>query len=177
MKLYAPDPQDTFLQDFERTEHSDSLHAIFGRALIIATRFDAMCMTASLHKEFKGKIFIAMSSEDLAILLKNISEKYQTLADGIKKLDLPMPAHEVLTEARKARNSIAHDLAKGMTGCLDNRINEISFVQEVSELVTRVAYGDLVISHLISSLNKESSLKGKSLFSYVDRIVQWVVEK
>ncbi|SUA58512.1 Uncharacterised protein [Oligella ureolytica] len=170
-------PLDTFLQDFERTEHSDSLHAIFGRALIIATRFDAMCVVASLHKELKVKSVDAKSSEDLMILIKSISKKYQTLAESIKKLDLPDSVHEVLSEARKARNSIVHDLAKGMTGCLDNSINEISFVQQVSELVTKVAYGDLVISYVISSLNKEPSLKGNSLLSYVDNIVQWVVEK
>ena len=35
------------MMDFERTENSDELHGIFGRALIIATRFDSMCVAAA----------------------------------------------------------------------------------------------------------------------------------
>ena len=44
---------DIFLDDFERTEHSDALHGMLGRALIVATRFDAMCKAAALQVEFR----------------------------------------------------------------------------------------------------------------------------
>ena len=59
----------------------------------------------------------------------------------------------------------------------DSKINEEYFVQHVSELVEKIAYGDLAISHTISGLNKEPSLTVNSLRSYVDRIIKWVVEK
>lgn len=165
-----------FLHDFDRSEHSDSLQAILGRALIIATRFDAMCLAAANHKEIKETTHSVTDSEDLTILLENITVRYQSLANSIGKLDLPKPLTDVFKEARKARNSIAHDLAKGMTGGLDNRINENLFVQQVSELVTILAYGDFCICKIISFLNQEPFLV-KDLFSYKDQIVQWVIEK
>ncbi len=168
---------DIFFHDFERTEHSDSLHAILGRALIVATRFDAMCVAASRHKEFNELSIDANSNEDISKLLNKIANKNQTLHASIKRLNLQEPLSEVLAAARRARNSVAHDLAKGMTGCLDSKINEEYFVQHVSELVEKIAYGDLAISHTISGLNKEPSLTVNSLRSYVDRIIKWVVEK
>ncbi|MCP4458518.1 MAG: hypothetical protein GY816_10925 [Cytophagales bacterium] len=87
---------DIFFHDFERTEHSDSLHAILGRALIVATRFDAMCVAASRHKEFNELSIDANSNEDISKLLNKIANKNQTLHASIKRLNLQEPLSEVL---------------------------------------------------------------------------------
>ena len=34
---------DIFIDDFEITENTEELHAILGRSIIIATRFDNLC--------------------------------------------------------------------------------------------------------------------------------------
>lgn len=83
----------------------------------------------------------------------------------------------VLHDANDARNSVAHDLAKGLVGCLDIKVDEATFIREVFELMFDLAYGDIVISHTICALNGDPPLVGELASSYVDRVIRWVVEK
>ncbi|MFX4839118.1 hypothetical protein ABTB79_19900, partial [Acinetobacter baumannii] len=45
-----------FFDDFERTENSDYLHGVFGRCLVIATRFDSMCVRLSQAIKLKEEV-------------------------------------------------------------------------------------------------------------------------
>ena len=168
---------DIFIDDFERTENSDALHAILGRALIIATRFDAMCKAAALHVNFRKGAFPLTNDEDRSMLLTKIAEKYRSLNSSIKALELPKDISVLLYNANAARNAVAHDLTKCLTGCLDTKIDEASLIQEASELMFDLAYGDVVISHTISMLNGETSLSVEVVSNYVERVIRWVVEK
>lgn len=168
---------DIFFDDFERTENTDELHAILGRALIVATKFDSNCKTAALHIQL---IDSASSREinDLSLLLERLVEKYknQTLSSSIKALKLP-EASVLLADAKDARNAVAHDLAKGLAGCLDTKLNEEVFVNEVAELMFDIAHGDIVISQILGTLNDEPSLRPEFIETYVQKVVQWVVER
>lgn len=165
-----------FLDDFERTEHSDALHAIVGRALIIATRFDASCKAAALHNELRKGV-LNLREQDRCDLLNGVAEKYRSLKSSITALKLPKEVSVVLHDANDARNYVAHDLAKGTVGCFDIKVDEASFIREVSELMFDLAYGDVVISHTICALNGDPSPLGELTSSYVDRVIRWVVEK
>lgn len=166
-----------FIDDFERTEHSDALHAIVGRALIIATKFDASCKAAALHNEIRTGVLNLQIEQDRSNLLDGVAEKYRSLKSSITALKLPKEVSVILHDANDARNSVAHDLAKGMVGCLDIKVDEASFIREVSELMFDLAYGDVVISHTICALNGDPSPVGEFASSYVDRVIRWVVEK
>lgn len=168
---------DIFLHDFDRTENSDALQAIVGRALIIATRFDASCKAAALHIEFRKGSLNFTGEQDRSQLLNEIAEKHRSLSSSIKALKLPNDVTELLYRANEARNAVAHDLSKGMTGCLDIKVDEASFIREVSELMFDIAYGDAIISHTIHTLNGDPSPVDESVSSYVERVTQWVVEK
>jgi hypothetical protein len=166
-----------FLDDFERTENTDELHAILGRALVVATKFDSNCKSAALQIQL---IEFASSGQinDLSLLLERLAEKYQgqTLSSSIKALKL-REASVLLVDAKDARNAVAHDLAKGLTGCLDTRLNEEAFVKEVADLMFDIAHGDITISHILSALNDETPLRPEFIETYVQRVVQWVVER
>ena len=168
---------DIFIDDFERTENSDALHAILGRALIVATRFDAMCKAAALHVGFRRGAFHLTDDENRSMLLTKIAEKYRSLNSSIKTLKLPKEVSVILYDANAARNAVAHDLTKGLTGCLDIKIDQASLIQEVSELMFDLAYGDVVISHTISMLNGDISPNVEVVSNYVERVIRWVVEK
>jgi hypothetical protein len=168
---------DILINDFERTENSDALHAILGRALIVATRFDALCKAAALQVEFWKDAPILADDESRSILLTKIAEKHRSLNSSINTLEIPKDISVLLYDANVARNAVAHDLAKGLTGCLDTRMDEASFIQEVSELIFDLAYGDVVISHTIGVLNGETPPKSELLSSYVERVTRWVVER
>lgn len=166
-----------FFDDFERTENTDELHAILGRALVVATKFDSNCKTAALHIQL---IESASSGEinDLSLLLERLVEKYgnQTLSSSIRALK-PQEALVLLVDAKDARNAVAHDVAKGLAGCLDTKLNEEVFVKEVAELMFDIAHGDIVISQILSALNDEPPLGPEFAETYVRRVVQWVVER
>ncbi|MRJ43238.1 MULTISPECIES: hypothetical protein [Idiomarina] len=170
---------DIFITDFERTDNTDELHAILGRALIIATRFDSMCEAAAIGLELKKDALSTsrMTEPQYNDYLQKLSSEYRTLNGNIKSIGLPDDISVVLHDARKARNTVAHDLSKGLEGCLDTKIDELDFIRQVSELVMDIAYGDIAISYTLSLFNGDPCPNLQYISSYKDRIVQWVVER
>jgi hypothetical protein len=164
-----------FIDDFERTEHSDALHGVLGRALVIATRFDAMCKAAALQIEFVGAADLG-DEKGRSLLIDRIAEKHRTLNSSLKALGLPKDVSILLHDANRARNAVAHDLAKGLTGCLDTKI-DVSLIKEVSELMFDIAYGDVVICQLIGELNGEPSPRAEIVSTYVERVIRWVADE
>ena len=170
---------DTFIDDFERTENSDDIQSIVGRALIIATRFDSMCEAAAIPIDIKKEAVSksVMADGEFDAYASKIATKYRTLKTNIESIDLPSDISVILHDARVARNSVAHDLAKGLTGCMDKKIDEDRLTREISELITDIAYGDIAISLTISMFNHEPLPNEKFIASYKDKIVNWVVER
>lgn len=111
------------------------------------------------------------------MLFNKIADRHRSLNSSIKALELPKDVSVLLYDANAARNSVAHDLAKGLTGCLDLKVDEASLIQEVSELMFDLAYGDVVISRTISMLNGEPWPRPDIVSSHVERVIKWVVEK
>ena len=168
-----------FITDFERTENTDELHAVFGRALIIATRFDSMCQAAAIAFEIKTGFVenVVIGEAEYEEYASKIAEKYRTLNQSIKYIGLPDDISVVLHDARKARNVVVHELTKGLIGCLDSDVKEEKLLQQVFELATDIAYGDLAISLTISAFNDSPVPKNDFISSYKDKIVDWVVER
>ncbi len=170
---------DIFITDFERTENTDELHAVLGRALIIATRFDAMCEGAAIAFEMKTGLAeqVASGEADYEEYVSKIAENYRNLNKNIESLSFVGDITVVLHDARKARNRVAHELAKGLTGCLDTKVKEDDLLQEVADVIMDIAYGDIAIALTISAFNGDSVPTKQSMASYKDSIVRWVTER
>jgi len=181
-----------FIEDFERTENSDSLHGVIGRSLIIATRFDSMCISLSKLLDIRsmviskaigsklveqGAVEERITDENFDTLINQVTSKYHSLGASIKSFQLPGEASTILHDARKARNEIAHSLTKGLEGCIDSKVNEEYFINEISRLVKIITDGDIIISSLMSVVNKEPILNESSLSKYRNRVLNWVVEE
>lgn len=165
-----------FSESFERTENSDEIFSILGRALVIATRFDSMCKGLARAIDFKNSR-IEFSDSDFDSLVKKTLESSSNLSKSIKKLGFSDGFSVILHDARKARNAVAHDLAVGLEGCIDTKIDEEIFLREVWEHVFDLAYGDALISVLIHKFNGENSIRSEVISTYRDKIVSWVIEK
>lgn len=170
---------DMFIVDFERTENSDELHGIFGRALIVATRFDSMCEAAATMIGIEGVLIKRATCGEVEYekLVSQIITKHVTLDGNIKKLGLSSDVLDILHSARKSRNCIAHELTRGLYGCLDIKSNYKSLIDEVSKLVGDIACGDVAISMVMSLLNGEQLPTTKFAKEYKDKIIKWVVER
>lgn len=167
-----------FIEDFERTENSDEIFGVIGRALVIATRFDSMCKTLARAIDLKcPAYFRGISDSDFDSLVEKTMRKSSTIDKSIKNLGLPDDIALILHDARKARNAVAHDLAAGLEGCVDTKIDERKLLSEVSEYMFDLVHGEVLISILIHKFNGEVPIRKDFMTVYKDKVVNWVIEK
>lgn len=166
---------DIFIENFERTEHSDYIHGVIGRSLIIATRFDSMCVSLSLAVEFKSVITSSEIGQDFDEVVSKVVSKYRTLNNSIQSFKQPEEISSILHSARYARNEIAHSLTKGLEGCIDLKVNDKDFTDEISNLIEKISDGDFIISSLLTLFNKDPFPNPGLLSSYRGNIINWVV--
>ncbi len=164
-----------YLDDFEFSENTESLHAVIGRALIIATRFDNLCDHTFKFIKVKSSLIVCMD-DDFSEYVEKLLSKFSSLNNNINAIPVEQDIKDILHDARKARNEIAHSLTIGLTGCLDSDSIEASLIENISSLINRVSIGDYYISMILSILNKEPLLQCSEA-AYKKRIVEWVVEK
>lgn len=164
---------DIFIDDFENTENTEELHAILGRSLIVATRFDKLCDHTAKFIDIKKSFAFLSDAAEFDDYVNILFKKFSTLNDNIRSLPLGQPEKDILHNARIARNEIAHSLTIGLTGCLDAKIDEHNFKAQVSDLVSKVAKGDYLISALLSILNKNPLPTYTDSF-YIQKILGWV---
>ena len=166
-----------FIEDFERTENSDYLHGVLGRCLIVATRFDSMCTGLSMALEIRsGAVYLLNSDEDFNQFVTKVESKYRTLNSSIQSFSLPTELSETLHQARKSRNEVAHTLTKGMEGCVDTKISNGDFINDVRGYIGDIVDGDIIVSLLMSKFNNEPVLNMQSLDGYKNKVINWVVE-
>ncbi|QEK37487.1 MULTISPECIES: hypothetical protein [Acinetobacter] len=182
-----------FFEDFEKTENSDYLHGVFGRCLVIATRFDSMCVRMSKAIKIKEEVilriiekqFNELDTENEIKKLRNEAEfnqlvektlsKYLTLDKSIRTLGLPEQLSAILHEARKSRNEIAHSLTRDLEGCIDTKIDNTILIKKIEKLIENIVEGDIIISILISIFNEDPILNSQNLSQYKDKIIDWVI--
>ncbi len=182
-----------FFDDFERTENSDYLHGVFGRCLVIATRFDSMCVRLSQAIELKEEVKLRTlekylvkldteneikairTDEDFDLLIKQITSRYLSLDKSIQNLGLPEQLSTKLHKARKSRNEIAHSLTKDLEGCLDIKIDNSILIEKIVKLIGDIIDGDIIISTLTSIFNNKPILNSKILNQYKEKIIDWVI--
>lgn len=165
--------------DFERTENSDKLHGVLGRALIIATRFDSMCVAAADTANTKMNQTIKHMLDEAEyekFVLKTI-KKHTSLGNSIVALGLPADVSDILHSARLARNHIAHNLTIGLTGCLDTKIAYKALIKDISKLIEEITNGDIVISTLISLRNNDPLPIAQFINTYKEKTINWVVDR
>jgi hypothetical protein len=169
---------DIFINDFERTENSDYIHGVIGRCLIVATRFDSMCVILSLAIEVKMPITISkINDEYFNEVVNEVVSKYRSLNNSIQSLKQPEEISLILYSARDARNEIAHSLTKGLEGCLDLKINNKDYIDEISRLIDKISDGDLIISSLLTLFNSYPSPNPEFLSRYKVNVLNWVIEQ
>lgn len=167
-----------FIHNFERTKNSDEIFGVIGRALVIATRFDSMCKNLSRSVDLKlPSLLRGISDNEFESLVERTLKKSSTLDKSINNLRMPDDIYKILHNARKARNAVAHDLTVGMEGCLDCKLDESRFLQEVSGYIFDLARGQVLISIMTNEFNGEASLQPSLIQIYKDNIVNWVIEK
>ena len=166
---------------FERTQFSDEIFAILGRALTVATRFDSTCKNMSRLPLYKTSLITkyALSNNEYNEMIQKISNKYNNLNRAIKSLKLNEDIETVLNDARESRNELIHEATLVATSGFDymNSNALAEFLNYIENLVLKIIKGDTIISTIISTYNKEEVSDYQFSRKYEKKYINWVMER
>ena len=167
--------------NFERSEFSDEVFSVFGRALTVATRFDASTKTLARLPLFKMAAVTrnSISDDEYNQLIQAISKNYSNLNRAIESLKLNEDISDLLTHARDSRNELVHESTLGFIGGFDKFTQQelLHILEHVNELVLNVTKGEVLISTIISIQNDEPISKYHFSDDYQSKYVNWVMER
>jgi hypothetical protein len=155
--------------------------SVLGRALFTAQQLEMNCraIVGFLHMRDQAIIQGPSAIEDPKfqewmdqLWKKTLGQHIKTLCKTYSFSDEISPIFE---DARKARNTIAHEIAMGVIDRLDSGGLDEQIV-EIKDLVRKIAAADKIAAAVIHILNKDPLTTTDFFGSYEDKIVAWVTE-
>ena len=171
---------DIFFDNLERTEWTDRHFAAIGRALALASRFDKGCSALARLLGLKyGGVGSPSTDEfqDLADTLRR-RQLHQHVASIAKFLGSDASVLNTLNEARKARNTVAHELSLGVEQWLSRLHLHLPehLLEALPGIVRPLAEGDRLVSILLSLFTHEPLPTERFLEQYPEALVKWVCD-
>ena len=175
-----PSAPKIFIDDFERSEFSDSIQAMIGRSLILATRFDSKCIELRRAVNIEEAIHFSEESalEKMPEFVEQLYKNDMNLFNTIKSFKLEGDNIKILTKARIARNGVAHKLCKDLLGCIETNmlVSSDFIIEEITRLSKDIIEGEALISLIMSNFLNEPVLRFEFLELDKKRLLEWVVE-
>ncbi|WP_143691376.1 hypothetical protein [Wohlfahrtiimonas larvae] len=169
------------MNDFERTENSDYIHGVIGRALIIATRFEISCRSYEEIPKVKAYHMASLLDNDpkkFENLIVQMMKKFQSLNTSITNIKgLNGDLTDILHDARESRNYIAHSLTIGLDRCFDLTMPNNIFIDELKEHINKIIDADILISLLIVGSNKDDIPTLDSIAKYKASTMDWIFDE
>jgi hypothetical protein len=166
----------------ERTEFSDELYGVIGRALAFATSFEMNCKAVQAVlgiKELRASGQGEQAIEDLCVAIENkaLRRRIDNIIKEVNKKgtavgDLLEWLRPKLEAARIARNEIAHDVTKGIEQRAEDAGRRAEIIEDVGVLVRTIAEADFWVYNLCQALTNEPTYGG----DYCEDAVKWVCE-
>lgn len=162
-----------FMTDFRRSENSDSFYSALGRALVVATRFEASARALSTLLGIQASPGVLDSPQEVEQLLEQVRKRQ--LGGNLRALGFT-DADTDMESAREARNAIAHEAALGLDRCLDAlTVPQVASLRTwLGQLAKTVAVGDCIVCTLLSALTHEPGLPAALQQRYLAAIADWV---
>ncbi len=179
-----------FFNTAERTEYSDELYAVVGRALTFATHYDNKCKALANAMDIRENRDLMENPEKFQSMLRKWSRRQlkggidrinSKLLGGLQNGDMSGDIIEAfentivkfLNEGREARNFIAHELSLGLSEQTESEEFRQKLVETTKAQVGKVAKADFYISVLIEK-DIIKTVVSPSEEDYVERVVKWV---
>lgn len=178
----------------ERTEFSDELYAVIGRALCVATHYEANLRTLMVMLAVKSQRNNLVETDKLEETINKLWKK--TLCNNIDRLTslvrksfqnkefdtntkearawLANFLSEKLHKAREARNYIAHNMTIGMEDSAEDEKYRQDSLKIIDEQVRYIAEADFHVAGLIEYFNTNNIAPSFSLAEYIERVTKWV---
>lgn len=169
------------VNNFERSEFSDEIYAVFGRAVTIATKFDTSCkhLAGMICLNFCIKSNPNFSNDQLVELIEKTQTKYKNLNEATQSIGFTTSISEILKNARESRNQLIHEATIGAESGFDDmepaRVNQI--LQDIESMAINIIKGNIIISTLISKLNNEPLPNHLLSLEHEKLQLKWIVER
>ncbi|SRR6266705_2854905 len=167
----------------ERTEFSDAIYAMIGRALAYATSFEATCRALGSLPDIRQQVqemrqFIQDADEAFAAAVEKIWER--RLRQHVKRIleyhEFPSNVADTIKRAKSARNEIAHEIALGISHTVETDAGRSDLIAKLSRLVQGIAEGYIIIE-LASLIETHEPLPTSQFLStYPTQIVDWITQ-
>lgn len=155
----------------ERTEESDAVYAVLGRALAYATEFENNCRALAClfdveksDSEFCHEIYKLLKSGTLHAKIE--------LLIGVH--GLPDWVEEKLHEARKARNFIAHEVAEDHKRMMSTPQLMKSFETTIMQMAGEIADGNQIVLDVTRMLKEGKRGHGSDVVAYSFAVASWI---
>lgn len=166
----------------ERTQFSDNSYGMIGRALSFATEFESnirgLSSILGLKLKARSNEFILNDKESINKFILQIKKKPLgiQIEKITKQLDFPFDLYKLIYDAKESRNDIAHELTLGIEHNIENDEGRNFIVETLTEKISQIAKANLIIIYSICLLTKDQKPSYQYINSYVDLILQWVLE-
>ncbi|WP_137169540.1 hypothetical protein [Marinomonas sp. FW-1] len=155
----------------ERTEESDAVYAVLGRALAYATEFEKNCRTLAhlfdiekSESEFSYEIYKLVKSDTLYTKIKLL----------IGEHGLPGLMEEKIHGARKARNFIAHEAAEDHRRMMSTPQLMKSFETTIMQMTGELADGNQIVLDVTRMLKEGKRGHGSDVVAYSFAVASWI---
>ena len=178
--------RDSIFMEFphERTVFSDENYAVLGRALAYATAFESVCRELSILNFVKAHVQDIQAREELSFeeaLIQAAGEIWdsrlrQHMSLVIQYFEPSVDVKTILTDAKAARNEIAHELSLGMSHWVETDKGRHNLLKRVCELSMSVARGVVVLEFLSLFVSNEPLPSAAFISEYPKRIQEWIFD-
>ncbi len=147
--------------------------SIIGRALTYATKFENEVIALYNFNELTKDQNILNNDEKFAKLIEKL-EKHINLNSRIININFNSEITTLITNAKNARNYIAHELTIGLNYSSESNEVRKSILNILIEKVSDIAKGELLILLVMTIWNKETVPDVSFLSHYPNKIIEWV---
>lgn len=155
----------------ERTEESDAIYAVLGRALAYATEFEENCRSLAhlfdiekSENEFSYEVYKLVKSGTLHAKIKLLIDEH----------GLPDWVEEKVHEARKARNFIAHEAAEDHKRIMSTPQLMKSFETTIMQMTGEIADGNQIVLDVTRMLKEGKRGHGSDVVAYSFAVASWI---
>jgi hypothetical protein len=170
-----------------REPRGEAICAVLGRALWLSTRFEDSCKSVLMHLRFDQNLQQSLARSEPQTLDQvgelivsfSVQERAKKLAHVIDQIGPALTeeaAVDVLHQARRARNYVAHDAASELEFVIDDAGQLSEWRSRIAQNVRYLANGDRMTSAMISIMTGEPVMNKSAAEDYVNDLVLWVCD-
>lgn len=155
----------------KRTEESDAVYAVLGRALAYATEFENNCRSLAYlfdiensESEYSYEVYKLVRSGTLHAKIKLLIDEH----------GLPEWVEEKIHGARKARNYIAHEAAADHKKMMSSSQLMKSFESTIMQMSSDIADGNQIVLDVKRMLKEGKCGHGSDTVAYSFAVASWI---